>query len=291
MKDFQDWIKAGEIAGKARDFGAKLIKKGEKLIVVTEKVEEKIKELGGELAFPTQISRNEVAAHYNAIVNDETVFGNDVVKIDVGVQINGAIGDTATTVDLTGENQDLVDASRDALNNALKVVKAGVTLKEVGKVIQETISSAGFAPVRNLCGHGLDIYKIHDVPSVPNFDNGDETVLKEGQTIAIEPFASKGSGIVVEGKKSEIYRFLERKPTRNPTARKVMAFVEKEYNGLPFAKRHLVKKFGNVSLALALLERDGVLQHYNQLVDKSKGLISQAEHSVIVGKKVTTKIE
>lgn len=286
-----DWIKAGEIAGKARDFGVKLIKKGEKLIIVTEKVEEKIYELGGKLAFPTQISRNEVAAHYNAFVNDETVFDNDIVKIDVGVQINGAIGDTATTVDLTGENEALVKASRDALNNALKIVKPGVKLNEIGRVIQETISNAGFAPIRNLCGHGLGEYQIHDSPSVPNFDNGDETELEGGQTIAIEPFASTGSGIVVEGKESEIYKFLEKKPTRNPMARKVMAFIEEEYNGLPFAKRHLFKKFGNVNLALKLLERGGILHQYHHLVDKTKGLVSQAEHSVIVGKKVTTKIE
>lgn len=289
MENFQDWEKAGKIASEAREFGRKLIKEGVSLLEVTEKVEGKIVSLGGKLAFPTQISLNEIAAHYNAVVDDKIVFGKDIVKIDIGVHINGAIGDTACTVDLTGENKDLVKASEEALKNAIKVAKPGVMLKDIGAKIHETITGYGFSPIRNLCGHGLGLFQIHEKPSIPNFDNGDEMELEEGDTIAIEPFATTGSGIVMEGKNSEIYRFVQRKATRNPNARKIMNFVEEEFKELPFSKRVLAKKFGNVTLPLLLLERDNILDQYKQLVEKTKCLVSQAEHSLVVGKKVITE--
>lgn len=289
MENFQDWEKAGKIASEAREFGKKLIKEGASLIEVTEKIEEKIISLGGQLAFPAQISLNEVAAHYNALVDEKIIFGKDIAKLDIGVHINGAIGDTACTVDLTGENKDLVKASEEALKNALKMVKPGVKVNEIGFKIHETITSYGFSPIRNLCGHGLGLFNIHDKPSIPNFDNGDETVLEKDDVIAIEPFATKGSGIVIEGKNSEIYRFVRRKATRNPNARKIMDFIEKEFKELPFSKRILTKKFGNVTLPLLLLEKDGIIDQYKQLVERSKGLVSQAEHSVVVGKKVITE--
>jgi len=289
MENFQDWEKAGKIASEAREFGRKLIKEGVSLLEVTEKIEDKIISLGGKLAFPTQFSLNEVAAHYNAVVNDKTVFGKDVVKLDLGACFNGAIGDTACTVDLSGENKELVKASEEALKNAIKVAKPGVMLKDIGAKIHETITGYGFSPIRNLCGHGLGLFQIHDKPSIPNFDNGDETELEEGDTIAIEPFATTGSGVVIEGKNSEIYRFIQRKATRNPNARKIMNFVETEFKELPFSKRVIAKKFGNVTLPLILLERDGIIDQYKQLIEKTKCLVSQTEHSLIVGKKVITK--
>ena len=187
--------KAGNIAAHARDFGISLIKKGNSLLDVTKKVEAKIIELGGEMAFPPQISLNDCAAHFCPDADDKIIFDNQVCSLDVGVHVDGFIGgDTAATVDLSGENEDLVKASREALENAIKIIKPGIKISEIGKVIQETITGYGFAPVRNLSGHGLDEFNIHAKPSIPNYDNGDNTELQENQLIAIEPFASKGAG-------------------------------------------------------------------------------------------------
>ena len=96
----EDWIKAGEIASKAREYGKELIKVGVSHLDVTEKIEAKILELGGGIAFPTQISINNLAAHYTALLGNDFDFKEgDVCKLDLGVHINGAIGDTAVTVD------------------------------------------------------------------------------------------------------------------------------------------------------------------------------------------------
>ena len=203
MTKEQDYIKAGEIAGKARKYGVSLIKGGASWIEVADKIEKKIKELGGELAFPAQMSLNDVAAHQ--MPSEDIVFKDEVVCLDVGVHINGYVGDTACTVDLSGKNSKLVEASRKALDEALKLVKPGVEIRKIGAKIHEVITSYGFSPIRNLSGHGLDQYVIHKKPSIPNYDNGDKTKLIEGQVIAIEPFASAGSGVIYESGSANIF--------------------------------------------------------------------------------------
>ena len=286
----QNYIKAGKIAKQAREYAVTLIKVDASLLEVTEKIENKILDLGGQIAFPTQISLNEIAAHYCAVPKDETIFKKgDVVKVDIGVHINGAIGDTAVTVDL-GNNKELVEASKKALENALKIIKPGITLNEIGKVIENTIQSYELEPIRNLSGHGLDLYEIHTLPNIPNYDNGIQKTLQEGQVIAIEPFATNGNGLVTEGKPSTIFKLNDIRPVRNITIRKVLQFIEKEYKTLPFAKRWILKEFPQGNFALNLLQKENIIVEYAQLPERSAGLVSQHEHTVIVKEKpiVTT---
>ncbi len=279
----QKYIDAGKIASEALHYGKSLIVKGAKVIEILDKVEEKIAELGGKLAFPAQISLNEFAAHSCSDLNDETVLSEEVVKLDVGVHLDGFIADNALTVDLSGKYSDLIKASREALNNALKVIKPGVTLSEIGKVIHETITSYGFAPIKNLSGHGLGKYQIHTKPSVPNFDNGNDNVLNEGDVIAIEPFASTGAGIVEESSPPTLFTLIGEPSVRDPITRTVLREIE-TYNHLPFTKRWLEKKFGvpKTNFALRVLKRTGHLHEHPPLFDKNRGMVSQAEHTVIV---------
>ena len=87
--------------------------------------------------------------------------------------------------------------------------------------------------------HLLKEYKVHGELTIPNYDNGDNTSLKEGMIVAIEPFATTGEGIVVEGKPSSIFRLEHKKPTRDANARKAIEFIENEFKTLPFSKRNL----------------------------------------------------
>lgn len=286
----KDWVKAGEIASEARNFGKKLIRVGKSHLDVTEEIEAKILELGGGLAFPTQISVNNIAAHYNTRMGTDFKFKEgDVCKLDLGVHINGAIGDTAVTVDL-GSNSKLCKASKNALNAAIDITKPETQINEIGAVIHSEISSLGFSPIRNLGGHGLDRWQIHTAPSIPNFDNGDETKLKKGQIIAIEPFASDGTGLVQEGKPSEIYQVESIKNVRDTNARKILKFVSEKYRTLPFAKRQLPFNKLQLTVGLSILKRAGILHEYGFLPEKKENsLISQHEHTLIVGEKVTTE--
>jgi methionyl aminopeptidase len=289
----EKYIRAGKIAAEAREYGASLIKEGSSLLDVTEAVEKKIIELGGEFAFPPQISLNETAAHYCAEPEDKVVFKKgDLVKLDVGVMIDGYIGDTAVTVNL-GNHDKLVEASREALNNAIKKIRPGVTISEIGKAIHETIVSYGYSPVKNLSGHGLSQYVFHDRPSIPNFDTGDKTKLEKGSVIAIEPFASNGSGVIYESGAGNIFSQVNKKPVRNIMTREILREIE-QYRAMPFTTRWLTRKFhpGKVNFALRELLQLEIIRAYPPLPDMGKGLISQAEHTIIVDDKpiVTTQI-
>ena len=154
----QDFIKAGRISAEVLEYGKLLIKKGNSLLDATEKIEKKIFEFGGKPAFPVQISCDEIAAHFCPVQDDTTIFENQVVCLDLGVHVNGAIGDTAYSIDLSGKYSDLVSAAQKALEEALKIAAVGTELREIGKTIHDTIKSYGFNPVRNLSGHGLGVY-------------------------------------------------------------------------------------------------------------------------------------
>jgi len=286
----EDWVKAGKLAGEVLQYAKTITKPGMKLIEIAELVDKKIDELGAKPAFPVNLSLNSVAAHYTPNINDDTIFKeDDMLKIDVGVHVNGAIGDTALTL---GPKNELITAVEAALKNAIKEAYPGNEVRLVGKAIQETIQSYGFAPIKNLSGHGLAEYMIHSGKTIPNYDNGDTTQLKENDKIAIAPFATDGDGLVVEGAVSNIYRVDKVKPTRNMVARKVLKLVVEEYRTLPFARRWVEARFMGTNLAFNLLTREGILHSYPQLRERAKGIVAQAEHSVIVKDKplVTTKL-
>jgi len=281
-EDIEKIKQAGKITAQVRDYGASLIKKDASMVEVLDKVEEKIKELGGKPAFPAQISCNHLAAHYCPEEDDKTKLTDQLVSLDVGVHVDGFIGDTAVTVDLSGKNEDLIKAAGEALDDALKILKVGTTLGEIGKAIQNAIQKYNFAPVRNLSGHSLGKYEIHTKPSFPNFDNNDQTKVEKGMLFAIEPFASTGAGIVQNSGIATVFELKQKKPVRNPITRQVLKEIE-TYENLPFTTRWLTRKFGaKAKFALKEMEQLDMLILHPPLADQNKGLVSQAEHTVLV---------
>ncbi|MEK6940812.1 MAG: type II methionyl aminopeptidase [Nanoarchaeota archaeon] len=290
--DEEKVLLAGKIAEAALQQGKPLIKEGKSILEVTKKVEEKIYSMGGKLGFPVNISRNHVAAHNVALLKDTTTFEDgDVVKLDVGVHIDGWIADNALTVSIGDKHKDLVNASRNALNSAIKILKPGIQVREIGRVIQETITRAGFSPIKNLSGHLIERYVVHAGITIPNYDNKDPRILEEGMLIAIEPFATTGEGIIMEGKGSGIFRIDKKKPVRNLQVKKILEYLEKEYKTLPFSMRAV--NMPMVEYAFSVLEKEKIISQYPQLVERSKGLVSQAEHTILIKDKpiVTTKTD
>jgi methionyl aminopeptidase len=284
-EQLDSYLLAGRINSQALDLGTRMIKPGVSVVEVLDKVEEFIKSKNATCAFPAQISINNVAAHFCPINDELKLLEGDIVKLDVGVSINGYIADAARTVDL-GNNKEIVLASREALKNALAIIRPGLEVGEIGRVIQETISSFELTPIKNLSGHGLARYMIHAEPHIPNIKGTMKTALKEDQVIAIEPFATNGVGMVYESGTPTVFSFIGEKPLRNPTSRKIVQEL-KQYNGMPFASRWLIPKYGVASTQLALREmvQLGIVHPHPPLLEKGKGLVSQAEHSVIVQEK------
>ena len=274
-----NYINAGRIAAAILADGAKMIRPGVSFLELVETIETRVVNEGAGLAFPLNVSLNEDAAHDTASPDDPRTFKDgDLVKLDLGVQIDGFIADTAKTIDL-GNHTLLVEASHQALEQAIAQVRPGVPVGDLGAAIQSEIERRNFRPVSNLTGHGLGRYVIHCTPTIPNIGIIGGTVLEEGMVFAIEPFATTGSGRVGEKARKEIYQQISNKPVRIPAGRAVMEKI-RERRGLPFARRWLSDK--KADLALPVLVRSGNLHTYPVLSDVAGSLVSQHEHTLVV---------
>lgn len=276
---FDRYMQAGAAAKKILAAGAGRIQVGASLRDIADFVEGMIQDEGFGIAFPVNISLNESAAHDTPSPDDTRVFAEgDMVKLDIGVHLDGYIADTACTVDL-GNQPLLCEASVAARDAAIQAVRPGVAIGTLGGIVAHEIKSRGFVPVANLTGHGLDQYCLHTGPNVPNIPGVGGAVLEEGMVLAIEPFASTGTGFVHDGRREEIFSQIVRRPVRLPAARKVLSEIEGR-NGMPFARRHIHVK--SADLALARLLKDGIIRSYPVLSDVPGSFVSQAEHTMIV---------
>ncbi len=283
-QELEKWREAGRLGAQVMAYAKTLVKPGANLFEIADKIDKKIKQLGVKPAFPVNLSINEIAAHSTPVKGeDEKAHG--LLKIDLGISVDGYLSDLAYSVDLTPDKKytKLIEASREALDNAIKIIKPGVKLGQVGKVIQETIESKGFLPIVNLSGHEIERYNLHAGLTIPNFDNESDIELKENMIFAIEPFATTGTGAVQDGRPSGIYKFIMVNPVRDTRARKILAYVQEEFKELPFCSRWILEKFKTGTLfALSSLENAKALHHFKQLVEKTKQPVSQAEHTVLV---------
>ena len=288
QQETSDLKKAGKIAQEVVKYAKSIIKPSMPLLEIAEKIESNIEELGGKPAFPANLCINDIAAHDTPSYNDERK-ASGLLKIDIGVHVNGQIADTAFSLDLENseENKKLIQASQEALESALKVIKKDIELWKIGHAIQQAIEKQGFSPIRNLSGHELKPFRVHAGLTIPNYNNNSNIKIEEG-SYAIEPFATTGQGIIYEGKSSGIYKFEERKAVRDSFARQILDFIEEKYKTLPFCARWLVKKFGTRALlALRNLEQAKIIYQFPQLIEKSHQKVSQAEHTILIEKNKT----
>lgn len=282
--ELKNYLQAARIHAAAQELAESLVKEGAGVLKTVEAIEKEIVDSGGKPAFPINISFDHEAAHNTPVTGDARVFKKEVVKVDIGVHVEGCIIDAGFTVDLSGEHGKLVEASKRALEDALSVIKAGRKAKEVGVIVQKTIESYGFKPVENLTGHLLEPYNLHAGIEVPNVPKGGEHVFQEGEVFAIEPFASTGAGSVADGPApAEIFSIIALKNVRMQSSRELLREVFEERQLLPFAKRWYADR-KMIDFTLRDLTRQGILHDYPILVDEAKGLVSQAESTVIIEK-------
>ncbi len=295
-EELERYKKAGSIHRQVTEYIKPHVKVGVKLIDLCEMIESKILELGGKYAFPTNISINNLAAHYSSPPSDETVIEEkDIVKIDFGVHVDGYIADGAFTLTFNQEYNSLVEASEEALNKAIEAIKPKVKTNEVGKIIEETIKKYGYRPIRDLSGHILGQYNLHGAKNIPNIKVPFGKEIFEGEVYAVETFATTGQGYAHETPYVYIYSLIPvRAPLRSQLARTVLKKIMDEFKTLPFSQRWLLKDMtlGSVKLAFRELVNTGLLHQYHVLADVKGSYVSQAEHTLIVtrdGCEVTTR--
>lgn len=288
LPDLDKLRRSGRITATARDTCKAMIQPGARIETIALAAERIIRELGGEPAFPAQLSRNHIAAHYCSPPDDPTTLqATDIVKLDLGTQVDGYVTDSAVTVDLQGgPDSALVAASRMALENAISVMGPGASITEIGRQIEMTIKAFGFTPIYNLTGHGVARYVIHCAPSIPNYPDPKAGRLRENQTIACEPFACDGRGSVESAGPAEVFGLRRPPKPRDALPADIDAALQ-QTQGLPFARRTLLLHLGGdrkrVEEALKLCQRLKILVEYPPLVEKKSVRVAQTEHTMFIG--------
>ena len=271
--------KAGRVSANAREKGMAMVAEGVKLFDVAEEVEGYIRSQGCKLAFPCNISINEIAAHYTPSVNDKLRFQiGDVVKVDCGAQVDGFVGDTAGTVEVgTNRFRDLIEAAKSARDTVMEFIGEGCPINEIGQAVDMTIRNRGFVPIRNLTGHQIEPYNLHAGLCIPSYDDGNTDRLKAGMVIACEPFATNGAGMIVSGRPGNICRIIRDKPIADPELQDFFNYLKEEFSTFPFCARSCDDP--KATQKISKLIRHGYLSSYALCVEQKKGCVAQFEHT------------
>lgn len=282
----QDYISAGKIAAEVRENARKKYHVGSTLLEICESIEKEIEQKGGKCAFPVNASLNEIAAHYTAEPNDSIVVKEtDLLKIDLGVQINGYIADTAVTVCYDPNYDYLVQAAEAALREAISIIRVGTKSSDVGKIIENTAKQMGGIPIANLSGHSLEQYTIHAGKSVPNIWSIGSFSFQSTEAYACEPFVTtrEGLGFVREGKTRNIFSLVTRKHAKDDDANKLIDYIWQKFNMLPFALRWFIPEWDEKTVRRLLdkLIQNKIVRSYPILVEANNQRVAQAEHTFI----------
>ncbi len=242
--------------------------------------------LKGGLAFPVNLSVNFQAAHATPKINDETLLHeSDLLKIDMGVQVDGFIADGAFSINFSNDHAKQIETNEAVLETALSVIKVGHSVSEIGNAVEPLVEKAGFKVISNLTGHGLGQFTQHAPPSIPNTRNHSSVKIGDPMAFAVEPFVSTGRGSVADSAQVEIFSVEELRPVRDLSARKILEFAHEVFSGLPFAERQL-SKIGLSDFArkvgLRELVKAGILHSYPVLVEQKDAFVSQCEKTVII---------
>ena len=257
------------------------------IIDVCEKVEGLIRTKGGRPAFPCNVSINEVAAHYTSPPCDASkIPEGSTVKVDLGVQIDGYVTDTAFTVSFNSEGRSMVTTAEQALKTSLENIHGDMALGKIGSLIETTIRNRGFKPISNLTGHSVGRYLIHAGTSIPNVSQVSLGKVRSGEVYAIEPFVTLPDAIgrVDDSPQTTIYRLLKTKSVKNDAAKKMLKHIEVNFRTLPFAERWLVgvvNKEQHKAAFKELLVSKAVMS-YPVFVEASKKPVAQAEHTILL---------
>ena len=291
--NIEEYVAAGRIASEVREIVRHRNWAGCTVYEICETTENEIRKRGARCAFPVNTSINEVAAHYTAEPGDElTIKEDDLVKIDLGAQIDGFIADTAVTVNYNPRYDHLVSAAEEALENAMAMIKIGVKSGDVGRTIERTIKKRGCKPIANLSGHSLGQYTIHAGKSIPNIWSIGSFSLSGSSAYACEPFVTtnKGLGFVREAKTKNIFALITRKKTKDADADRLLNFIWEKFNMLPFALRWITTEWEkkDAERLLQILIKKKAVRAYPVLVEANGQIVAQAEHTFIPGENGAT---
>ena len=195
--------RAGHILAEVMDRLRDSVKPGMSTLEIDEDVESFITARGAKSAFK---GYRGFPATVCISINEEVVHGipsahrrikeGDIVGLDLGCIVEGYYADCAFTLaigDVPPKVQQLLDVTRESLDQAIQECRPGRRLSDVSHAVQVHVERHGFAVVRAFVGHGIG-RALHEDPQVPNFgDPGRGPQLRPGMVLAIEPMVTMGS--------------------------------------------------------------------------------------------------
>ena len=146
--------------------------------------------------FPASIctSVNDVIVH--GIPDDTVLAEGDIVSVDVGVQYKGVHTDACRTYPvgkISDEAKQLIEVTKQSFFEAIKGLKAGSYVGDIGEAVQKFVEPKGYSLVREMQGHGIGL-SVHEDPGIPNYGvAGTGYRLRENMAICIEPMVNMGS--------------------------------------------------------------------------------------------------
>jgi len=290
-------ITSGKIAARVLSEITAEIEPGRRIIKICALAESKIKEYGGTPAFPLNVSINHIAAHSTSPRDDKSEipeFG--LVKLDVGVHVDGYITDTARTIDIDGTLEGFISATDDALTEAIALMQPGTALGDVGDAIEKVIKEYGLRPIKNLSGHNLKRYQLHAGKLVPNVRKRGIGNVEAGEYYAIEPFATTGTGTVVDSEYVYIFENTGLDEPLEGMTEKLRKYLRDRYGPLPFASRWIGTSNKDIDVIEELknLLKAKAIRGYPMQIEKKGRPVSQTEHTVYIsedGPIVLTKMD
>ena len=285
----QKYQQAGKIAAEVREEAKRIVHENMLIIDLCEKTESLIRSMGGKPAFPCNVSINEIAAHYTSPPHDKRIIPeNSIVKVDIGVHIEGYIADTAVTVSFNPEYKILVQAAEQALRKAIEILRPGLLTSQFGSSIQKTIERLGLKPISNLTGHKIERYSLHAGKSLPNVFHVSTARVEIGEVYGVEPFVTfaDADGKVDGSSETHIFRFLKQKSLKTSHSKKLLECIKKDFQALPFSERWLQGCVEPVHYREAFSElcSSKSLMSYPVFVETSGKPVAQAEHTVLIVK-------
>lgn len=276
-----EWIiKAGKITREIRNRIKYFVKEKMKVLELCEKIEENIRKLGGDPAFPCNIGIDYVGAHYTSPPKDDSIINyGTLIKIDFGAHINGFIADTAITISLESDYEEMINVAEEALEKALEAINIGMKVSEIGGIIEKVINSYGYKPVSNLTGHSISRYMIHSGISIPNISGIHPGRIEPWSIYAIEPFVtlSDAKGEVINGPPGNILHIAKLKGPKDQKIKEYFDEIFRRYKTLPFARRW-------INIPVDILEnfmKNKIIYEYPVLVEASRKPVAQAEHTIL----------
>ena len=201
FEDFKKLKKAGEITAQALDFLEDKIKPGITTDYIDKIASEFLHSKNATSAplfykgFPKSIctSVNHVVCH--GIPSDKVLNDGDIVNIDITSYIDEFHGDSSRMYCVgtpAVKAKKLVDVTYESLVRAIKILKPGVTLGDIGYEIQSYVEKEGFSVVKDFCGHGIGRL-FHEDPSILHYGKKNQGMkIKEGMVFTIEPMINAG---------------------------------------------------------------------------------------------------